>query len=145
MGRCRRTGLLVALGGGLVIGVIVGILVWFQAQKLLIDHRVDEALPAAGAPSATAKGGSQADVPGNPTTRRAPITLAAGAFHSLGHATSGRAAVQKLGDGRRLLRLDDLRTSNGPDLLVYLPMTPVATPVSTSPKFSPTIRTPGRR
>ncbi len=124
MGRRRRTGLLVALGAGLVIGVIVGILVWFQPQKLIIDHRVDEALPAAGAPSATAKGSSQADLPSTPTARRALITLAAGAFRSLGHATSGRAAVLKLGNGRRFLRLDDLRTSNGPDLFVYLSVTP---------------------
>jgi len=109
--------------GGLVIGVIVGVLVWFQPQKLLINHRVDESLPTAGAPLATANGGSQTGLPGTPA-RRAPATLAAGAFRSLGHATSGRAEVLDLGDGRRLLRLVDLRTSNGPDLFVYLSVTP---------------------
>ncbi len=123
-GRHRRTGLLVALAGGLVIGVIVGVLVWFQPQKLLIDHRVDEAPPAAGTPPATVKDGSQADLPSNPAARRAPVTLAAGAFRSLGHPTSGRATLLDLGDGRRFLRLDDLRTSNGPDLFVYLSVTP---------------------
>ena len=35
-GRRRRTGLLVA-SGGLVIGVIVGVLVWFQPQRLFIN------------------------------------------------------------------------------------------------------------
>ena len=30
----------------------------------------------------------------------------------------------KLGDGRRFLRLDDLRTGNGPDLFVYLSVAP---------------------
>ena len=125
-GRHRRTGLLVALaaGGLVVIGMIVGVLVWFQPQKLLIDHRVDEALPAAGAPPATAEGGSQADQPTTSTARRNPVTLAAGAFRSLGHSTSGRAVALELGDGRRFLRLDDLRTSNGPDLFVYLSATP---------------------
>src|SRR6266487_6304534 len=125
-GRRRRTGLLVALAGGLVIGVIVGVLVWFQPQKLLIDHRVDEAPPAAQAPPATGdgEGGSQAVQPTTPTARRAPLTLAAGAFRSLGHSTSGRAVVLDLGDRRRFLRLDDLRTSNGPDLFVYLSATP---------------------
>ncbi len=118
-GRRRRTGLLVALAGGLVIGVMIGVLVWFQPQKLLIDHRVDEPPPAAGALSATAESGSQAD---RPTT----VTVAAGAFRSLGHPTSGRATVLDLGDGRRFLRLDDLRTSNGPDLFVYLSVTPAA-------------------
>jgi hypothetical protein len=116
-GTRRRTGLLVALAGGLVIGVIAGVLVWFQPQKLLIDHRVDEAPPAAGAPPATAPSGSQAGLPST-------VTVAAGAFRSLGHPTSGRATVLDLGDGRRFLRLDGLRTSNGPDLFVYLSVTP---------------------
>jgi hypothetical protein len=116
-GTRRRTGLLVALAGGLVIGVIAGVLVWFQPQKLLIDHRVDEARPAAGAPPATAPSGSQADLPST-------VTVAAGAFRSLGHPTSGRATVLDLGDGRRFLRLDGLRASNGPDLFVYLSVTP---------------------
>ncbi len=40
-----------------------------------------------------------------------------------GYALAG-VAVLKLGDGRRFLRLDDLRTSNGPDLFVYLSVTP---------------------
>jgi hypothetical protein len=125
-GRHQRTGLLVALaaGGLVVIGVIVGVLVWFQPQKLLIDHRVDEALPVAEAPPATGAGGSQADQPTTPPARRAPVTLAAGAFRSLGHPTSGRAAALELADGSRFLRLDDLHTSNGSDLLVYLSMTP---------------------
>jgi Electron transfer DM13 len=127
-GRRRRTGRLVALaaGGLIVIGVVVGVLVWFQPQKLLIDHRVDEALPAAQAPPATGdgKGGSQADQPTTPTARRAPVTLAAGVLRSLGHPTSGRAVVLDVGDGRRFLRLDDLHTSNGPDLFVYLSATP---------------------
>jgi hypothetical protein len=67
-GRRRKTGLLVALGG-LVIGVIVGVLVWFQPQKLFIDHRVDEVLPATRAPPATAKGSGQA---GLASTQPAP-------------------------------------------------------------------------
>jgi hypothetical protein len=125
-GRHRRTGVLVALaaGGLVVIGVIVAVLVWFQPQKLLIDHRVDEALPAAEAPPATSEGGRQTDQPTTPTVRRTPVTLAAGLFRSLGHPTSGWAAALDLGDGRRFLRLDDLRTSNGPDLFVYLSVTP---------------------
>lgn len=121
-GRRRRTGLLVA-SGGLVIGVIVGVLVWFQPQKLFINHRVDEPLPVAGAPLATTSGDSQAGPPSSPAGR-APVTLAVGAFRSLGHPTSGRAEVLDLGDGRRFLRLVDLRTSNGPDLFVYLSVTP---------------------
>ena len=92
---------------------------WFQPQKLLIDERVDEALPAAVAPV----GGPPDTNPGRPPTSAAdtePKILSTSPFRSLGHATSGRAVALALADGRRFLRLDDLRTSNGPDLFVYL-------------------------
>jgi Electron transfer DM13 len=92
---------------------------WFQPQKLLIDERVDEALPAAVAPG----GGPPDSSPGRPPTSAAdtePKILSTSPFRSLGHATSGRAVALALADGRRFLRLDDLRTSNGPDLFVYL-------------------------
>jgi hypothetical protein len=106
LGRRRRTAILVAVGGALVAA---GVLVWFQPQKLVIDERVDEAPPAATATTAGAP---------------APASLGAGTFRSLGHETSGRAAVLDLGAGRRLLRLEQLSTSNGPDLYVYLSTTP---------------------
>jgi Electron transfer DM13 len=63
--------------------------------ELLIDERVDEAL-------------------------RATATVAAGPFRSLGHTTAGRAVALELADGRRFLRLEELRTSDGPDMFVYL-------------------------
>jgi Electron transfer DM13 len=93
-----------------------GAIVWFQPQKLVIDERVDEAPPgvAAAGPGPTG---------GDGRSRRPPVTLAAGRFRSLGHDTSGRAAVLAVDGGRRFLRLDDLRTSNGPDLFVYLSTT----------------------
>jgi hypothetical protein len=123
MGRKRRTGILaIALAAGAI--AIIGVLVWFQPQRLVMTQRVDETLPAPGAPSPTAAGGGQADQPSIRTLRPPPITLAAGSFRSLGHATSGRAAALDLRDGRRFLRLDNLRTSNGPDLFVYLSATP---------------------
>ena len=56
------------------------------------------------------------------------VTLASGRFRSLGHETSGRAAVLEADGGRRFLRLDELRTSNGPDLFVYLSATPADGP-----------------
>lgn len=53
----------------------------------------------------------------------APATLAAlasGRFHSNAHETSGSANILDLGAGRRLLRLTEFETSNGPDLRIYL-------------------------
>jgi hypothetical protein len=49
-----------------------------------------------------------------------PLTLAGGAFRSLEHSTSGEALLIELPDGSRILRLEHLETSNGPDLRVYL-------------------------
>ena len=46
--------------------------------------------------------------------------LFSGRFHSVAHETHGAATVQDLGNGHRVLRLTDFRTSNGPDVRVYL-------------------------
>ncbi|MFE8600360.1 DM13 domain-containing protein [Archangium violaceum] len=49
-----------------------------------------------------------------------PTRLRSGLFKGLAHETSGSASVYQLPDGRRVLRLEELHTSNGPDLHVYL-------------------------
>jgi hypothetical protein len=51
--------------------------------------------------------------------------LVSGEFISHEHGTTGRARVVALADGRRVLRIDDLDTSNGPDLRVWLSDAPV--------------------
>jgi hypothetical protein len=100
-GRSRRGVVLAGLVALLLVAA--GAVAWFQPQKLLIDRRVDEAPPGT-------------------------VTVAEGRFRSLGHETSGRAAVLEVDGGRRFLRLDELRTSNGPDLFVYLSATPADGP-----------------
>lgn len=49
-----------------------------------------------------------------------PTRLSSGQFQGLAHETSGSASVYQLADGRRVLRLEELHTSDGPDLRVYL-------------------------
>jgi hypothetical protein len=46
--------------------------------------------------------------------------LTAGQFHSVAHETHGTATIQDVGGGRRVLRLTEFTTSNGPDVRVYL-------------------------
>jgi hypothetical protein len=46
--------------------------------------------------------------------------LLEGRFHDGAHQGKGRASVYRLADGRRVLRLSDFETSNGPDLQLYL-------------------------
>lgn len=43
-----------------------------------------------------------------------------GTFHGKVHETSGRATVYQLADGKKILRLTNLKTSNGPDVHVIL-------------------------
>jgi Electron transfer DM13 len=114
----RRRTIMVALAAGVVVAA--GAVAWFQPQKLLIDERVDEALPVAGTPSPERTSSVSPGRPRTPAAEAEPQVLASGSFRSLGHTTSGRAVALELADGRRFLRLDDLRTSNGPDLFVYL-------------------------
>ena len=105
---------------GAVCAVIVGLglftLVWFQPQKLIINKTVNEGLPGAvssAAPS-SAPITAQAEQPG------ALVLLSQSALFSRGHGTSGTASIYRLPDGHRVLRLEHLRTSNGPDLRVRL-------------------------
>jgi hypothetical protein len=48
------------------------------------------------------------------------VTLATGTFISHEHATSGTVRLLQLADGRRVLRIEGLDTSNGPDLKVWI-------------------------
>ena len=52
--------------------------------------------------------------------RQRPTTLASGRFRSLEHRTTGTVRVVRLSNGSHVLRIEDLDTSNGPDLRVYL-------------------------
>src|SRR5260370_38669815 len=49
-----------------------------------------------------------------------PVKLAGGRFHTNAHETNGVATIYRLLDGRRVLRLTQFATSNGPDVPVYL-------------------------
>ncbi|MFE9395412.1 DM13 domain-containing protein [Streptomyces flavidovirens] len=125
----RRT-----LGKPVVIGVLlVGMVVagvglyWFQPWKLWVDDTVRDELPVA-APATTepdATPDSEPDAPSTPATPAALRTLAAGTLISHEHSTTGTAKIIRLPDGTRTLRLENLDTSNGPDLRVWLTDAPV--------------------
>lgn len=97
-------------GGILLTGLLVFGLLWFQPWKLVVEETANEARPTA--PAATSTGTAPAAT--------APATIASGSFRSLEHSTTGRAEIIKLADGSHILRFEDLDTSNGPDLRVYL-------------------------
>jgi hypothetical protein len=54
------------------------------------------------------------------STGTSPKALVAGNFHEGAHKTSGMATIYQLDEGKRILRLTNFATSNGPDVHVYL-------------------------
>jgi electron transfer DM13 len=89
--------------------LIVAAALVFEPWNLVIDHRVDEAVPTGSAPAVAT----------------APTVLARGTLISHEHESSGSVALLRLADGSRVLRVEDLRTSNGPALRVWLTDAPV--------------------
>jgi Electron transfer DM13 len=124
-GRAAFIAIALAVAGGLT-------LYWFAPWNLFVDRRVDEALPGATGQAPTATGPAATGQAPDPTATVAgqgtagPVTLARGGFASLEHATTGSALVLELEDGTRFLRLEDLETSNGPDLRVILTDQPLS-------------------
>lgn len=121
----------------IVVLVLVALLAlglyWFEPQALLIDDKVDEALPQV-APDAAAEG-AEDDRPSDNEDEEVvgeapgpqddgPQTLAVGRFRSLAHEGSGKALLLELADGSRYLRFEDFEVENGPDLRVYLSTAP---------------------
>ena len=114
----------VGFAAGLV-GVILLVLVWFQPHKLFIDERVEEPIPSPGPPSMAADPPSPSPMSEAPASSE-PVELARGELTSLDHGTRGISQVLELADGRRIVRLEDLDTSNGPDLFLYLTASPAS-------------------
>jgi hypothetical protein len=73
----------------------------FRPERLFVDVRVNEAFPATA-------GASSAEI------------VESGTFYRVVHPTTGTATIYRLGDGDRILRFTNFRTSNGPDVHVYL-------------------------
>ncbi|WP_328322570.1 DM13 domain-containing protein [Kribbella sp. NBC_00382] len=114
----------------------------FQPWRLFTGKVVDEALPGADpismttsstAPPTISGGRRQTPAatplqtpPSTPatttatTTASAPRQLAKGSFITHEHRTTGTASVLELPNGSRVLRLEALATSDGPDLEVWL-------------------------
>ena len=89
-----------------VVPVVVVVLfaAWyvFRPERLLVNRKVQENLPAAGSNSSELQ------------------TLESGSFHSILHPTQGTAAVYRTGDGSKVLRFTNFSTSNVPDVHVYM-------------------------
>jgi hypothetical protein len=100
-----------------IIGLAVaGGIGWyaFRPELLFVRKSVNESLPVA---AAQASGTSVEAI---------NAALVKGRFNSVAHETKGTATIYRLADGKRVLRLTDFTTSNGPDVRVYLVAAPNA-------------------
>lgn len=127
-----RPWVIIVLTAGLA-AVAAG-LYWFQPWKLWVNETVQEELP----PAAAAQPSSPAPVPSTPAQApgtsaasaprekpAGPALLATGELISHEHATSGSVRILRAADGSLVLRLENLDTSNGPDLRVWITDAPV--------------------
>jgi hypothetical protein len=109
----------VVLGAAALAGLVLAFgVVYFQPQKLFINQRVNEAIPA----GTTAPG----QAPQGSTAALAETVLSSSNLQSLEHQSSGTVLLIQLAGGGRILRLENLATSNGPDLRVYLSAAPAS-------------------
>ncbi len=97
-------------------GVIALAIAWyaFRPELLFINKTVNEELPTAQPTSMAMSKGTE------------PMVLGKGDFRGLAHETKGAATVHQIAEGKRILRLTDFETSNGPDVHVYLVAAEVA-------------------
>lgn len=109
--------LVVALGVGLYL---------FQPWRLLTVRETHEALlvpaPTSSAPVSTSVStpvSTPASTPA-PAPVETPREVAGGEWRSLEHATTGKASLVRLPGGGHSVQFAALKTSDGPDLYVYL-------------------------
>lgn len=83
------------------IGVVLFV-AWyaFRPERLYINQRVHETLPTANVSSIQA--------------------IESGVFYGIAHPTEGTATIYRMGDGALMLRFTNFRTSNWPNVHVYL-------------------------
>jgi hypothetical protein len=83
------------------IGVVLFV-AWcaLRPERLFMNQRVHEAMPAATVSPSQA--------------------IESGTFYGIAHPTEGIATIYRMQDGARMLRFTNFRTSNGPNVHVYL-------------------------
>jgi hypothetical protein len=91
------------------LAILIGAIGWylFRPERLVVNVTVNEQFPVT-------------------TGAASPQVVGSGRFHSVAHEGKGQATIYQLADGKRMLRLTEFATSNGPDVQVYLVAAPDA-------------------
>ena len=95
----RRTMLLLGTTALVVVLAVAGYL--FQPWRAVVDRTAAESAPVA-------------------TGAAAASVLSSGELTSIAHGTTGTVTVQEAADGSRFLRIENLDTTDGPDVRVWL-------------------------
>ena len=114
----------------LVAGLGIAGAIYFEPWTLFTSSTIDEAIPETSSSIQVEKEESEASEtqpgPINPEPEVSyPLTLSEGTFISHEHETSGQVKILELEDGSRVLRIEDLETSDGPQLEVWITDAPV--------------------
>lgn len=130
-------------GSGAVVVIVGAVVAWILISPLFIDEVVDEQFPGVPSPQALStmpddQKQSMAEeileaarsIPDKSmdegrdvmTSPGAPVVLRAGMFRDADavHKGSGTVGLFRLANGDHLLRFENLKVTNGPDLHVYL-------------------------
>ncbi|RRD06370.1 electron transporter [Arachnia propionica] len=114
-----------------LVVVTIGALV-FKPWLLFVNVEVDDAIPqvaqtSAPADSSATSGSEEAAAPaGNDSPEpTGPVLISSGEFISHEHSTTGKASIYRLPDGTHQLALENLETTTGPDVRVWLSAGPV--------------------
>lgn len=99
-----------------IIVLLVAAALWFKPWGLILNDTVNEAAPFPVAATSAPEGVSE---PAGLAPATLPGLARKGTFVPGEHDTSGTARFIQTAQGV-VLRLDNLRTSNGPDVRVYL-------------------------
>ena len=83
--------------------LVVAVALWaaFRPERLFVNAKVNEAMPAG-------------------LRNVSQTVLASGSFHSVAHESKGIASIYQLANGKHVLRFTNFATSNGPDVHIYL-------------------------
>lgn len=118
----KKTLMPVAILGA--IALVAGAYV-FQPWKLFIDTEVQETVPSIQQTPESKTEPSDTETAVQESTNIEPIVLAEGSLISHEYETSGTVKILQLADGSRVLRFEDLDTSDGPKVEVWLTDAPV--------------------
>ncbi|WP_104175351.1 DM13 domain-containing protein [Arthrobacter sp. Y81] len=129
MVKTRRRTLLALASAAFLVSLVAGMGL-FQPWRLFTSSSIDEPLtpgPAATSPAGSTPAASTpavstpaASTPPAATAAALPNVLATGPFQSQEHPTSGSASLVQLPDGSHVVRLENLASSDGPDVKVWL-------------------------